>query len=193
MVNIPLKIRVLMFLIEQRDEKINIAMISNRLGINYKNVYSVVKKLAADGIISLEKFGRTNICTLVEKNNPLIFWAEYVRRERLLKERGFKVIYDALNLLRFSFECLIFGSYAKNSATRASDVDLMIIADQDREKLIRRTISVIPLDIHLTFLTEEEFLTMAGSNTFNVVSEALKKNIILIGIEDHYRRLEYAG
>lgn len=192
MANIPLKINVLMLLIEHRQEKINIAMISDRLGIDYKNVYSTVKRLAADGVVSLEKFGRTNICTLVERNNPLIFWAEYVRRERLLRDKRFKVIYDTLNSLKFPFGCLVFGSYAKNSATKASDIDLMIIADQNKEKPIRRAISTIPMDMHPTFLTEEEFLAMASSNNFTVVSEALKRNIILIGIEDHYRRLEYA-
>ncbi len=192
MAEIPLKINILMFLIEHRPEKINMAMISDRLGIDYKNVYSTVKKLVADGIVSLEKFGRTNICTLVERNNPLIFWAEYVRRERLLRDKRFKVIYDTLNSLKFPFGCLVFGSYAKNSATKASDIDLMIIADQNKEKPIRRVISTIPMNMHPTFLTEEEFLAMASSNNFTVVSEALKRNIILIGIEDHYRRLEYA-
>lgn len=34
---------------------------------------------------------------------------------------------------------------------------------------------------------------MAKSRELTVVSEAMKKNIILIGIEDYYRVLENAG
>ncbi|MBM4241617.1 MAG: nucleotidyltransferase, partial [Euryarchaeota archaeon] len=46
------------------------------------------------------------------------------------------------------------------------------------------------LEIHLTFFTYEEFLSMAQSREFSVVLEAIKNNIILVGIEDYYRLME---
>jgi len=45
------------------------------------------------------------------------------------------------------------------------------------------------LDIHLTILNFEEFMDTAMSKEFTVVSEAMKNNIILVGIEDYYRVL----
>ncbi|NYB26097.1 MAG: hypothetical protein HVN34_02000 [Methanobacteriaceae archaeon] len=49
---------------------------------------------------------------------------------------------------------------------------------------------IIPLNIHYTFFTYEEFLSMAQSYEFSVVREAIKNNIILVGIEDYYRLME---
>ena len=45
----------------------------------------------------------------------------------------------------------------------------------------------IEMDIHLVQFSYEDFLSMAKSNEFTVVSEAIKSNVILIGIEDFYR------
>jgi len=39
----------------------------------------------------------------------------------------------------------------------------------------------------------ENFIRMARSREFTVVSGALKSNIILIGIEEYYRLLSNAG
>ena len=47
--------------------------------------------------------------------------------------------------------------------------------------------------IHLTAVTYKDFIYMAKSKEFTVVSEAIKNNIILVGIEEYYRLLKNAG
>ncbi len=74
-----------------------------------------------------------------------------------------------------------------------SDIDLMIIGEKKRETEVERVISLLPLDIHLIFFTYEEFLSMALSKEFSVVLEVIKRNVILIGIEDYYRLMENVG
>jgi len=61
------------------------------------------------------------------------------------------------------------------------------------ENKIRNTFSLYPLKIHLTWLDHKDFVSMLKSKEFTVVSEAIKKNVILVGIEDYYRLLENAG
>jgi len=63
----------------------------------------------------------------------------------------------------------------------------MIIAEENRHKEIDRVLSILPINIHSIFLTTEEFINMHRSTEFSVVQEAVKSNIILIGIEDYYR------
>jgi len=57
------------------------------------------------------------------------------------------------------------------------------------EKEIQAAISLLPDKIHLTTVTYENFIHMAKSKEFTVVSEVLEGNIIIIGIEEYYRLL----
>jgi predicted nucleotidyltransferase len=92
--------------------------------------------------------------------------------------------------LKFPFIAIIFGSYAKGTKSKTSDIDLMIISESDKEKIFERIVNLLPLDIHLVAFNYDQFLSMAKNRDFSVVSEALHRNIILIGIEDYYRMLE---
>jgi predicted nucleotidyltransferase len=187
------KLEILIKLIEQGDNLPTIRKISQMTGIRYTNVYTIIKKLEKENIINLEKTGNAYRCMLNKKPDPLIYGAEYQRREKLIENSDFKVLQQKLNFLSFPFIALLFGSYAQGTASKASDIDLMVIAEADRETEIDRTISILPLDIHLIFFTYEEFITMIKSYEFSVVSEATKYNVILVGIEDYYRVMEIAG
>lgn len=187
------KTKLIMALIENEGQNISIVQLSNHLGMDYKNVYNSVKKLEKDGLISLEKFGNAFNCVLNQKIHPILFEAEYERRKGLLKDKNIYILYKKLNSLNFSFISLIFGSYAKGTSSKSSDIDLMVIGEKNQEKEIGRVISLLPLKIHFIFLTFEEFLSMERSKEFTVVSEVIKKNIILIGIEDYYRLIENVG
>lgn len=187
------KLNIVMALIEKSNEQITINRLSQELGIDYKNVYNIVKKLERDNLVYLKKIGNAYNCILNKKVHPAIFEAEFKRRNNLLKKKFFKVLNDKLSKLNFPFIALIFGSYAKGRETKTSDIDLMVISEKNRDNEIQRTISLLPQNIHLISLNFEEFNSMAKSKEFNVVSEALSHNIILIGIEDYYRMLENAG
>lgn len=185
--------KVVIALLENEGKNISIAQLSNYLGMDYKNVYNLVKKLEKKGIITLEKFGNAFNCILNKKSHPIIFEAEYERRKTLLENNNLQILHKKINSLNFSFISLIFGSYAKGTSSKSSDIDLMVIGEKNREKEIERIISLLPLDIHFVFFTYEEFLSMAQSKEFSVVLEAIKRNIILIGIEDYYRLIENVG
>jgi predicted nucleotidyltransferase len=181
---------IIIELLESGGENPTIRQLSQKTGIRYTNVYSIVKKLAGEDLINLEKVGNSFQCSLNKQVHPLIFSAEFERKKTLNQGSDFKVLYKRLNSLKFSFIALIFGSYAKGTASNSSDIDLMVIGDESREKEINSVLSVLPLKIHLLFFTNDEFLKMAQSKEFSVVGEAIQNNIILIGIEDYYRLME---
>lgn len=187
------KLDIVIALIEKPNEQITINRLSQELDIDYKNVYNIVKKFERDNLIFLEKNGNAYNCILNKEVHPIIFEAEFERRNNFLKKKSFKVLADKLSKLNFPFIAIIFGSYAKGTETKNSDIDLMVICEDNRDKEIQRTISLFPQDIHLISLTSEEFRSMANNKEFNVVTEAISNNIILIGIEDYYRMLENVG
>ena len=183
-------IEVLKVLIERSEEQININRLSKILRIDYKNTYNIVKRLSKDGLVSLKKFGKAINCILNKKNHPLIFEAEHARRNEVVKNNNIKLLQEKLNRLPFSLAALIFGSYAKKKTGKGSDIDLLLVCEKERIKEVESTVSLIPLKIHLTTITPEEFIKMAKSKEFSIVSEAIKNNIILVGIEDYYRLIE---
>jgi len=184
--------KVIQALIDGAEEEMNINKLSRQTGINYKNTYDIIKRLNTQGLVQLEKFGQAQRCTLKRKPHPLIFEAEYERREKLLKNKDIKVLYNKLSQLSFPVTAILFGSHARGEAEKGSDIDLIAVCEKTRADEVQRNISIIPLNIHLTILTWEEFLAMARTREFNVVQEALKHNIILTGIEDYYRMIEHA-
>ncbi len=187
------EMEILKLLMGNRQEAFSIRKISLTRKINYKSAYNAVKRLEKQGIITLKKTGNTTICSFGGKFNKKVFQAEYERREKLLKNRNFKVLHEKLDSLKFPFIALLFGSYARGTATKGSDIDILAICEKGREKNIERIISLLPLKIHLTTIDCEEFLSMAKSRQFTVVSESMKNNIILVGIEDYWRLVENAG
>jgi predicted nucleotidyltransferase/predicted transcriptional regulator len=182
--------KIIRVLIERQEEELNISKLSKYSGIDYKNVYSIVKDLENKGLITVKIFGKTKKIALIKKVHPLIFEAEYLRREEFLnRNKNLLILYKRLSELDFPFVVLLFGSYAKGKVTKHSDIDLLIISNE-KESKIQEVLNLFPLRIHPIFISFEDFNKMLKTKEFNVVSEAIKNNIILIGIEDYYRVIE---
>lgn len=179
---------ILRVLIENYGEIFSIRKLSQKREINYKSAYNAVMRLKSEGLIDLQKVGNAINCSFNRHFNNFVFSVEFERRNELLKNSNFRIIFENLNKIPFTFIVLLFGSYAKKATTKHSDIDLMVISDNNQK--IQQTISLFPLKIQLISLTSQEFIAMAKSKEFSVVSEAIKNNIILIGIEDYYRLLE---
>jgi len=183
--------KILKLLLSNKEEKFTIKKISERLKINYRIAYERVIVLEKEGLIRVTRAGNSKICEFTGMFNNKAFEAEYERKRDLFKNKDLLVIHSMLAGLKFPFIVLLFGSYAKGTADRHSDIDLLIIGGE--EKKVRSEIALMPDKVHLTQISYEDFITMAKSREFSVVGEAMKNNIILIGIEEYYRLLKNAG
>ena len=183
-------IKIMKLLLGRKEEKFTIKKIAETLKINYRIAYEQAMKLEKDGLLKITKTGNSNVCEFALKFDSRVFEAEYTRRKELFRNRDFLVIHNRLSDLRFPFIALLFGSHAKGTANRHSDIDILTIGGNEKE--IQATISLLPDKIHLTSVNYENFIHMAKSREFTVVSEALKNSIVLIGIEEYYRLLSNA-
>lgn len=185
-------VEVLKLLISTRPEGLSILQVAKLRKINYKTAYEAVQKLNKEGVIDIKKIGRASYCTFNNYFNPTVFIAENERREELLKNKDIRVLYEKLDALPCSFITLVFGSYARGKASRGSDIDLLVIGEEKDTRKVQETVSLLPLEIHVTAVTSQEFLRMAKTREFTVVSEAVKNNIILVGVEEYYRLVQHA-
>lgn len=183
---------IVKFLIEHKNEELNILKISKAIKMDYKNVYSIIKRLEKISLVKIETFGHSSRVKLNTAVSPLIFEAEFERRKEALKDKNLAVIAASLKRAIKSkmYTLLLFGSYAKKTQTKNSDVDLMIICPDGFENVIEkeadRTLHSIPLPVHLLVFSESQFIGMINAKNSNVGREALKNNVILYNIEQYY-------
>lgn len=183
-------VKILKLLLDRREDRFTIRKISEILEINYRIAYERTTVLEKEGLLKITRVGSSKICEFAYSFNNKVYEAEYLRRQELFKNKDFLVIYNRLAELNFVFIALVFGSYAKGNAGKHSDIDILTIGGDAEE--INSAISLLPDKIHLTTLSYDEFIRMAKSKEFTVVSEAMKNNIILIGKEEYYRLLANA-
>ena len=175
------------FLIEHNQESFSISEIAKAIDTDYKNTYDVVKTLPS---ITKEKRAGANHISFDFTFSDLVFLVESDRKKEFIKDKNIKVIVDDLKTVNEQFILLLFGSRAKKTQRKNSDYDLLLITDKPQK--VEQKISLYPIDIHLNTFSIEEFRGMVLSKEFTVVSEAIKNNVILFGIEDYYRLLENA-
>ena len=183
--------KLIQALIENRESELNISEIARLVKKDYKNTHNIVRRLQKKLVIRLERFGNAQKVILNDQMHPLIFEAEYGRREEFLEKKEIAVMYDSLMALSSKFYVLlVFGSYAKRTNTKHSDIDLMVIVpdkEQDRmESEIHRIVKTIPLKIQVNVVSESDFVAMKNSRQVTVGSEVIKKNILLHGVEVYY-------
>lgn len=182
--------KILKLLLSRKEEQFTIRRIAQAIKINYRIAYEQTIQLEKEGFIKITRAGNSKMCGLTGKFNNKIFEAEYSRREDLFKNKDFLIIHNRLAGLQFPFIALLFGSQAKGKAKKHSDIDILTIGGDEKE--IQAMISLLPDKIHLTAVKYEDAFHMLRSKDFTVVSEAVKNNIILIGIEEYYRLLQNA-
>ena len=186
------KADVIKYIIENKNEELNINAVSKGLKMDYKNVHAIIQRLEKEALVDVQSFGKSSRVKLVSKVHPLIFEAEYNRKEELLKDKNLAVMLSNFKKALKSkfYVLLVFGSYAAHTQTKKSDIDLMFIVPDGMEELfekdVHRVARLLPLPIHYLVFSDKQFLEMVYSREPNVGQEALKNNIILQGIENYY-------
>lgn len=171
-------------------EPMTIREIAGKIKADYRITHTAVKLLSKKGALSLKKIGGSIICELNKGYKGIeILQAEEERKAAFLKNKDIAVLYKEIidNADSSFFVMIVFGSYAKGSRTKNSDIDIMLVSnDEKMKKRISEIMSILPLKIHLIPLNEDEFKRMYFSRESNVVKEAVKAYVILHGTEQFY-------
>ncbi|MEK6859277.1 MAG: nucleotidyltransferase domain-containing protein [Nanoarchaeota archaeon] len=187
------------------DLGLSISQISRLLKIGYVPAYNHINEMEKEGIIKVSKTGNSKQCKLNlenQKTRHLLQELDIKRKDDLFnKNSKFKIIIDNLILKlteKYISEILsivLFGSYAKGTANKQSDIDLMFIVSDLKNKSLREAIErecasfqyshnikISPLITNI-----EEFKKMLNSRELNVGKETREFGISLYGHELFWR------
>jgi len=188
------KLGVLRLLIENPEKDYSIRKIALERKINYRSAYEIVKKLEKEGVIDVKKYGNVSVVKFNNNFNESVFIAENQRKEDFLKNKDFKVLYRRVREIKNPFFiCVVFGSYAKGTARKGSDLDLCVISNEKEVyEAISTILDITPFEIHYLRFSSEEFIKMLKTREFNVGREIVKNKVILKGIEEFYELINHA-
>jgi predicted nucleotidyltransferase len=188
------------------DQGLTIMEISKKLKIGYRPAYNHIKAMSEERIINIKRVGRAKQCFLNlrnEKCRHILEEVDMIRKENLFKKNV--KLRDVLEGLiskltkRFVSEMhsvVLFGSYAKDKAAEDSDVDLLFIVTDMKNKRLREgierecagfqyshNVKVSPI---ITDIREFRKMLRAEEG-LNVGKEAREYGIPLYGFEQFWR------
>ena len=186
------------------DKGLTILEISNQLKIGYRPAYNHINEMEKEGIMQVEKIGSAKQCSL-NLSNPktrhLLESLDIARKEELYKEnKKLKMIDDLILKLTEKFiseihSIVLFGSYAKRTEAKQSDIDILFIVSDLKNKNLREAIERESASYQYShnikispLITDiEEFKKMLQSKELNVGQEIKEYGISLYGHELFWR------
>lgn len=189
--------QILKLLLEKPEEQLSMRQIARLLGKSYALTYNNTQKLIKAGIVLTKSIPPAQIVHLNEQApTSILIDMERKRTEDFLAKHSWSNIYvkDVLNAVEKPFfVMLVFGSYAKRTATRGSDFDILIIvpAKEDILQLEKAAQQYTKIKKGIVVVDVQSFLEMIKNpKALNVGNEARKHHIITYGAEMYYELLK---
>ncbi|MBI2675463.1 MAG: nucleotidyltransferase domain-containing protein [Candidatus Aenigmarchaeota archaeon] len=187
------------------DKGLTILGISKKLNIGYRPAYNHINSMEKEGIVKIVKVGNAKQCFLNLGNakcRHLLEEADELKKEEIYKknQKIRAVVESLISKLTKDFisdihSVVLFGSHASGTAAKASDIDLLFIVSDLKNRKLREGIEresasyqyshnlkVSPLITDIN-----EFKRMLESEELNVGKEAREYGISLYGSEMFWR------
>jgi len=187
------------------DKGLTILEISKKLKIGYRPAYNHTTSMGKEGMIRIERVGNAKQCFLNLNNTKcrhLLEELDLMKKEETYKQYPkIKAIIENLvsklttDHISEIHSVVLFGSYAKGTASKTSDIDLLFIVTDMKNKQLRENIEresasyqyshnskVSPLITDIA-----EFKNMLEAEGLNVGKEAREYGISLYGSEMFWR------
>lgn len=186
------ELKILGLLLQKPEEFYSINDLAKRIKLAYPYVYDSIKNLEKKELLNVKKIGKSNLCQVrFEHPEELAVAALEMRKEFLAHNISISNLTHQLQdaLTGELYILLLFGSQAKGTATKTSDIDFFfIIQDQHNIEPFRKKINAVlsKLDYPVEFevSTMNWFYEMLSDKN-TVGREIFKANIILHNIESY--------
>jgi len=186
------ELKILGLLLKKPEEFYSINDMATKIKLAYPYVYNSVKNLEKKELLTVKKIGKSNLCQVrFEHPEELAIAALEMRKEFLAHTLPISNLTHQLQdaLVDELYILLLFGSYAKGTATKTSDIDLFfIIQDQQNIEPFRKKVKAVlgKLDYPVEFeiSTMNWFYAMLGDKN-TVGREIFKANLILHNAESY--------
>lgn len=171
-------------------KEITLKKIMERSNLSYEPIHRTVNILNEKKLISSKKFGKTFVYSLnFEKEDVKIAFFFYAKEKLKDFSKNHKLIFNGLSKINDdNIDFLaVFGSYAKETQTKDSDVDILCISSNKKEdeKEIKSLKYETNLDFAPVVMPKTEFKKIKKENEV-FWNDLVKFGIIFKGYELFY-------
>lgn len=186
-----LQLKIIDLLAKNPEKEFSINEIAKILGEFYSFVHRTVNEMIKDGVILKRKVGKSYLCSLNlenEKTSALIQLSEIEKREKFytVNKELRLILEDFVKSLENQHKNIItivlFGSYVKGTATKESDIDILLINTKriEVEKTTKEIYAKYGKEIVLIVMTVNDFKKQKEKA---VIREMIKNHYVLYGVE----------
>lgn len=187
--------QILQLLLSRPEERLSIRGIARLLGKSYTLTYNNVQGLVKQGFVEKQSIPPAQVIQLKEgiPTNVLV-GVEQKKAEVFLEKHSWIKLYlkDVLNTAHPFFIMLVFGSYAKGTQTKESDLDLLIIvpAKADIPGMEKAAQQYTKVKKGIIVVDAQNFTEMIKNpEELSVGIEAKKHHVLIYGTEQYYQLL----
>jgi predicted nucleotidyltransferase len=180
------KYKIINYLWKHSDKSFTLLELSKETKIPYATLHRTIKQMA--GLILLQAIGKAIVIS-PDKKCPTIKSYLAVSSEEEKKEylQNQPIINKITSELDTEDAVVLFGSYAKNTQTENSDIDLLIINKNGKKDISFSKYELLyKKKINPIYITKKEFKDMIKDNEENVGKQTLKNHIILNNPEEFW-------
>jgi len=190
-----LELKVVDLLARNKGQKFTINEIARILKSHYSFLHRTINKLTDEGVIIKEAAGRAYLCSINlsnEKTFALIQLSEIEKKNEFYNSnKEIKVMLEdfvcSAKLLN-PISIVLFGSYAKGTATKESDIDILLISKTKIDKKIDNIVNKIIKEMYAKYGKEINVILMSikdfkKQKDKDVIKEIIKDHCILYGVE----------
>lgn len=170
-------------------------------GQKSNNVVQIaLKQFQKEFLVKAQKTGDVTAYFLNMDNNLTLSYLSLINEleineNKKVPKKVLKEIQKRVSRFSDFFVLMVFGSYAKNKATKRSDLDVALIVEAEQSKkeiapyieTIKRR-EIIKVDYHI--FTRKEFMEMLVVDEENVGKEIYRKNVIYYGLTEYYNMIK---
>ncbi|MBI4454002.1 nucleotidyltransferase domain-containing protein [Candidatus Woesearchaeota archaeon] len=164
---------------------------------SYNWTHNAIKKLQKGNILAIKRIGQNQLCSINLNEHKTIAYLS-LAEELNISKQNVPNLKRIQALMPGDFHIFIVtGSYAGNTFTRKSDLDIVVIIERkENKKFLLNNLSsegelMIP-PLHPYVFTREEFFEMLTNKEENYGKEITRKKIIIEGAELYYNILNEA-
>lgn len=158
---------------------------------SYSWTFNAVKKLQKQGIILFEKKGHSTLCRINLDSQLAITYLSLLDELEALS-KNIPNIQEIKKVVPTDyFTLLVAGSYAEGKQTKKSDLDVVVIVDDqaDVKKIlnaVRNKGDLLIPAVHAYVFKRGEFLKMLLADEENYGKFVFKKRLIFFGAKNYY-------
>ncbi len=142
--------------------------IEQATAFSHEPVFRALKILVGKGHLKLRKVGKSNVYRFLLTDDDLLVYTHFMQKRLHLFKKNHPIIFQRLKEFVVQTDAraiVLFGSYAKSSQVKASDIDLLVVSENnDAEKRAAAFRTAYNITLHPTVIRPADFKNIQTDN-----------------------------